>query len=338
MLRLVLLFFGLVTFVTLLWHIGPTRIAATLGELPPAALFVILLPSIAVYLLNALGWRFALDSVVRKPPFLRLFTVQMAGEAINITTPTGYVGGEPIKAYMLTRHQVPLAQAGASVVTAKTCMTIAQVLFILIGIGLSIWRLPSADSAKTSPSATALIVGTSISLGLLLCGITTFVAVQRAGMFSLLLAILGRCRIRIRSLEVRAEQLKALDRTILAFYTEHRHALLLSTGTYLLGWLTEAAEVYAILYYVSGPVDWGRAIAIGAFAALIKGGTFFIPGSLGAQEAGNIFMLNAFGYSELDGIAFALLRRYREFVWIAVGLACLATLESKPPIHGNGEG
>lgn len=41
-------------------------------------------------------------------------------------------------------------------------------------------------------------------------------------------------------------------------------------------------------------------------------GTFFIPGSLGAQDDGNVVLLTAFGYSGVTGIIFALLRRFRE--------------------------
>ena len=56
----------------------------------------------------------------------------------------------------------------------------------------------------------------------------------------------------------------------------------------------------------------------------IKGGSFFIPGSLGAQDGGNVLLLQAFGYSDVTGMAFALLRRFRELVWIGIGLLCLA--------------
>jgi hypothetical protein len=64
-------------------------------------------------------------------------------------------------------------------------------------------------------------------------------------------------------------------------------------------------------------------ISIGALSVFIKGGTFFIPGSLGAQDGGNLLLLKAFGYSDVTGITFALLRRFRELVWIGVGLLCL---------------
>ena len=66
------------------------------------------------------------------------------------------------------------------------------------------------------------------------------------------------------------------------------------------------------------------AISIGALSVFIKGTTFFIPGSLGAQDGGNLLLLSAFGYSDVTGITFALLRRFRELVWIGLGLLCLA--------------
>ncbi|MGH7221366.1 MAG: hypothetical protein ACREI1_13685, partial [Nitrospiraceae bacterium] len=81
-----------------------------------------------------------------------------------------------------------------------------------------------------------------------------------------------------------------------------------------------------------------------ALSVFIKGTTFFIPGSLGAQDIGNLFLLQDFGYSEVAGITFALLRRFREMVWIGTGLLCLAVLrgrtaeiqESRTVDSGNG--
>jgi hypothetical protein len=132
-------------------------------------------------------------------------------------------------------------------------------------------------------------------------------------------------------LEVRAEKLRSLDRTILGFYAHHQSAFYASTGLYLLGWLAEAVEVFVIISFLGGPASLLSAIAIGALSVLIKGGTFFIPGSLGAQDGGNLLLLRAFGYSDLTGMTFALLRRFRELVWIIIGLACLAFLGKKPP-------
>ena len=125
------------------------------------------------------------------------------------------------------------------------------------------------------------------------------------------------------------DKLKELDRTILNFYSMHQSTFYASTGVYFLGWLAEALEVFVIIYYLGGPATVVSAVSIGALSVFIKGGTFFIPGSLGAQDGGNLLLLKAFGYSDVTGITFALLRRFRELVWIGIGLACLAVLGKK---------
>jgi len=59
---------------------------------------------------------------------------------------------------------------------------------------------------------------------------------------------------------------------------------------------------------------------------LHRAGPDIIPGSLGAQDGGNVLLLRAFGDSDVAGITFALLRRFRELVWIGLGLMCLAMM------------
>ena len=55
--------------------------------------------------------------------------------------------------------------------------------------------------------------------------------------------------------------------------------------------MAEALEVYVIIYYLGGPAMALSAISISALSVFIKGGTFFIPGSLGAQDGGNVLVL-----------------------------------------------
>ena len=207
-----------------------------------------------------------------------------------------------------------------------------RIVITLLGIGLGFWLVGS------SGSSTHQVWAASVSVGLLLFGAAIFVLVQRRGLFTGFLGALRRLGIRISYLEAREEKLRSLDRTILAFYTHDRRGFYLSSGIFFFGWLAEALEVYAILYYLGGPADPLSAIAIGALSVFIKGGTFFIPGSLGAQDGGNLLLLLAFGYSELTGIAFALLRRVRELVWIGIGLLCLAVMGGRNGRASVGDG
>jgi len=127
----------------------------------------------------------------------------------------------------------------------------------------------------------------------------------------------------------------------LGFYRHKRPAFCASTGLFFLGWMAEALEVYVILYVLGGPAMALSAISIAALSVFIKSSTFFIPGSLGTQDGGNLLLLKAFGYSDVTGITFALVRRFRELVWIGFGLLCLAMQRrqgavQKPRAHDSG--
>ncbi|MFM7841478.1 MAG: lysylphosphatidylglycerol synthase domain-containing protein, partial [Nitrospira sp.] len=101
MLRRILFLVGLLTFSGLIWHIGPVRIVDAVAGLGPIAGVVILLPSLLMYLLEAYGWRLTLRQYADAVSFGRLLAIRTAGEVVNMTTPTAYVGGEPLKAMLL---------------------------------------------------------------------------------------------------------------------------------------------------------------------------------------------------------------------------------------------
>lgn len=320
MLKLLFLIVGLAALVGIVLHIGLESIQHTVSQLGLLHLGLILLPMILVYGLEALGWQLTLGSHARTVGFLRLFAIRMAGETVNVTTPTAYVGGEPLKAFLLKRYGVPMVDGLASVITAKTTMTFAQVLFILLGLALAFWIL--GDSGH-------YWVAMLVSVGVLGFGVGLFLLLQRHGIGVGCLAMLRACGIRFAFLEQREPQLQELDGTIRSFYSQHQQTFYAALAIFFLAWLTETLEVYAILYYLGVSIDVWAAISIAALTVLIKGGTFFIPGSLGAQEGGYTVLLMSFGYSEVTGITFALIRRLREILWILLGLVCLMLLKNQ---------
>ena len=318
MLRYFLLAIGLTVLGLLIWHIGPGNIYEAAAKLGPVALVVILIPSLIMYIVEAYGWRIVLGRFAGVVPFGRLLAIRTAGEVVNMTTPTAYLGGEPLKAYLLKKYHVPMAEGATSVVIAKTTMTIAEVLYILVGIALGLVLLGTGSSVGQTVTATLL------SVGLLVCSIAGFVYIQRRGLFASILGFARKLRLRIGVLESQEEHLLSIDRTIQDYYAHHQGAFYASIIIYFFGWVAESVEVYVILHFLGGPTSILSAFSIGALAVFIKGGSFFIPGSLGAQDGGNVLLLQAFGYSDVTGMAFALLRRFRELVWIGIGLLCLA--------------
>ena len=323
MLKVFLLCAGLLAVGFIVWHIGPERIYAVAAQLGPFALLVMLIPSIIMYVVEAYGWKVTLGPSAKKLPFWRVLAIKTAGEVVNMTTPAGYLGGEPLKAYLLTTYHVPSVEAFASVVIAKTTKTIAEVLFILLGVVLTFWTL--SDDGSTGQK----VLAAWLSVGLLLFGTAAFVFVQRLGLFTGVLEFFRKIGLKVGYLESREEKLRSLDRMILEFYRHNRPAVYASTGLFFFGWIAEAVEVYLFIWYLGGPAKALTSISIAALSVFIKGTTFFIPGSLGAQDLGNLFLLKDFGYSEVAGVTFALLRRFREMVWIGMGLLCIAMLRGR---------
>ncbi|MBH0201822.1 MAG: flippase-like domain-containing protein [Nitrospira sp.] len=318
MLRSILLALGLLVLGLLVWHVGPGNIYDAALRLGPLSLLIILVPSVIMYAIEAYGWKLVLGPSAQVISFWRLFTIRTAGEVVNMTTPTAYMGGEPLKAYLLKYYNVPMAEAAASVVIAKTTLTIAEVFYILVGIVIGFLILGAGSSAGQTITAAV------VSVAVLVCSIAGFVFIQQRGLFASMLWLVKKLRLRIPVLETQEEYLRSIDQTILNFYRHHRKAFSVSTGVCFFGWLAESLEVFVIITVLGDSASLWSVISIGALAALIKGGTFFIPGSLGAQDAGNLLLFQAFGYSDVTGITFALLRRFRELVWIGVGLLCLA--------------
>jgi len=319
-LKLIFLIVGLVALVGIVLHIGLEPIFHAVSQIGLLYLGLILLPMIMVYGLEALGWQLTLGSHARKVGFWRLFAIRMAGETVNVTTPTAYVGGEPLKAYLLKRYGVPMVDGLASVITAKTTMTLAQVLFILLGLVLAFWIIGDSGHYWVAMSA---------SVGVLAFGVGLFVLLQRHGIGMGFLGVVRGCGIKLAFLEKREPQLQELDGIIRGFYSQNQQTFYAAFAVFFLAWLTETLEVYAILYYLDVSIDVWTSISIAALTVFIKGGTFFIPGSLGAQEGGYTLLLMSFGYSEVTGITFALIRRLREILWILLGLVFLMLLKNQ---------
>ena len=96
MLKAALLLLGALTLSALVWHIGIERIYDAVAQLGPAAMLAVLLPSLLMYVLEAYGWRVTLGAWAKDVPFWRVLAIRTAGEVVNMTTPTAYVGGEPL--------------------------------------------------------------------------------------------------------------------------------------------------------------------------------------------------------------------------------------------------
>ena len=293
---------GLALMVILIVRVGSDEaLSATARALGWRSLLVCL-PFALIMAVDTLGWRyaFAYDRV----PFLRLVAARIAGEAVNVMTAVAPVGGDAIKVWFLRPH-VPYQESIASVIVAKTTITLSQALFLLIGV-----------MAAMALAVDARLVRAMLWLLLVeLIGAGGFLAVQVAGSVSRGARLLSR----VKKLDALAGA-ENLDRTLQSFYRREWQRFALSVGFHLLGWLMGALETWLFLRVLQIPASLTTALVIETLGSAVRFATFFVPGSLGALEGANTAAFAALGLGAPAGLAFSLLRRLRQVVWIGLGV------------------
>jgi glycosyltransferase 2 family protein len=301
-----LLLGSVVLLAVLVYHVGTEPVLTVLARLTWWQFALALLPSGAAGVCDTLGWRFAFTR--NRTPFRRLYGARLAGEAMNVVTALGPVGGEPIKAWLVRRH-VAYQESVPALLVAKTSETLAMTLFLLIGIVVA-W--------VTNVVGSRLLLAMLGLFAVQLVGVGGFVLTQTTG-------LLGRggrwlARIGIVTEMAHAEQFDAILR---GYYRRSRGRFAVAVGFYLLGWFCTTLEAFVILAMLGVGVSAAAVVVIDTFGSGVRFVTFFIPGSLGTLESAYTAAFEAMGLTAAFALAFSFVRRACQMVWIVVGLIVL---------------
>ncbi|HET8575909.1 MAG TPA: hypothetical protein VFO18_02330, partial [Methylomirabilota bacterium] len=107
-------------------------------------------------------------------------------------------------------------------------------------------------------------------------------------------------------------------------YREARGRLLASALLHGCAWAMAAAEIYLVLALSDIHARPATIFVIESFAAAVKFASFMIPGSLGALDGGYVGFFAAFGLGGAVGLAYTVVRRLRELLWVLAGFLALA--------------
>jgi uncharacterized membrane protein YbhN (UPF0104 family) len=308
-LKIVFLVLGVALLGVLLYRVGADPILETLGRLAWWQFILVCLPYVAVTAVDTLGWRFAFAR--DRAPFGRLLGARLAGEALNVVTAVGSVGGEAAKAW-LVRRDVAYEESVPSIIIAKTTITLAQALFLLIGLGVAWLTLPVTSEVLQGMLWLLLIEIVAVG-GLLGAQVSGMVA--RGGRLLKLAGVIDD--------SARAE---TLDRTLRDYYRTRWRRLVLSLGFHFVGWVLGVVEAVVMLWALDVSASIVTATVIEAVGSGVRFATFLVPASLGPFEAANAVVFGALGLGAGAGLAFSLVRRARQVVWIGIGIVVLVIM------------
>jgi glycosyltransferase 2 family protein len=292
----------------------PAAVLASIVDLSWRLAVIVCFPAALVAYFDTLGWRYAF--LREAAPFRALAAARLAGEAFNMTTPTAAVGGEAVKAWLL-RGYAPLDATLASVIVAKTTITLGQGLYFMLGVVVA-WEIGLAGSP--------LFYGMIWFLAIEAIALALFVLVQMRGMLGWTGRVLERLGLRPANLQA---MLGSVDQSLGQFYRTAPWRLGLSIWFHFIAWLLGSVETWLLLKFLGSDVSLATATVIEAFSTGVKVATFLVPASLGVLEGGFVATFAVLGLSPTTAISFSLVRRLREAVWVAIGLIAFVAMRPR---------
>jgi len=304
---------GLALFAILVWRSGPELIGSLLFKVG-WALPLVFLPHALVTALEASGWWFAFPQNGCPIRLIEILRFSVAAKAIQHVTPSISQTGELLKIHLLRLTSVSADVSTASVVAAKTTITLAELVFISIGLAAVLSYI------TVEP---LLVMSLSIGIVVMCFAVAGLLVWQRMGLFRPLVWLSRRLRVLTTFVDRYEDFLFSTDCMLREYLSEGRRFCLSWLG-YFLGWLAGALEAWVFLSILGLPNDPLSALVVQAWLVLVTRLTAFVPANLGTHEVGAVMIFSFLGLSAESAMAFALLRRLRQIVWIALGLTVLA--------------
>lgn len=306
---------GLALFGGLVYTTGPATIAASVRECG-AVFGLLLLLSGARHLLRTLAWYLCIDPLRRSVPFVDLFNIRLAAEAVTDLTFAGPLLGESAKALAVSRR-MPATESLSSIVIENLVYSLSVVLFIASGVVVFLAGVALPHRAQLA----VLLVGA----GLLVPVLAIQAAITRR--FLILSTALDRLAtrgVRVAAVDRRRDKIREFEEQVVAFYTGRRGLFFAVLVVELLTCVTGVLEAYLILGVTAGGTSLFAAYVIESVNRVVNAVFPFLPLRLGVDEGGAALVFKALGYTTAAGVSLAVIRKIRSIFWIGAGLACMA--------------
>ncbi len=240
--------------------------------------------------------------------FSDTFAAYVASSFVNYFTA---VGGEPVRASLMA-PKIGYPRALATATVHRHAEMTSQFAFLLLGGGASLLHFELPTALRIVALAGLVLFGAII--------LWMTIALRHG----LSVAFLDRfARGPLRRLERFRGTAELLDERIGEIYERRQEHFLESVGWCFLGWCGGFVETYVVMRLLSPEADVFDAIAIETLAMLANTVLFFIPARIGTAEGVRTALWVLVGFTAAQGIAYGLVRRARELLWLAPGMVVL---------------
>lgn len=299
-------------FAFLVYKTGPDKVLEGLvafGLLPLLGFISISLLNFCLYTLR---WKIILDQMLApkdRLPFYRLFLHRMSGFAAGYLTPAAQVAGEPIRVAMLHADKVPLREATSSVVLDLAFEITTFVFYVAMGLGF-------AFMSGVGGSGSSLLWPAIFICALLLVLLGFFITTIRgSGFFHRVLSITKLNKFKpVAKLEV---WLKETETLMSKFFDGKVSMIVFVVLLSLVLTAFKAVEAIFIAHYLGVDIQVTDAFLMSTLPGVAL--LLPVPAGLGVYEGSNAAMFALLGLN-LNAIAYTIVIRLRDFLFIAIGV------------------
>jgi putative membrane protein len=256
--------------------------------------------------LDSAGWRTLLRARAPEVRLSYLVWVAAVRDAVNSLLPIFGPGGAVVGIRLLMQRGVTASFSAASVIVEGTVTLASQFLFVIIGVAMFVSRSLGAE-ARLIPD---ILPGLIITVPVL---ILLFLMQNHSGLFHRAEALMDRFADKWDLRRLIGSPI-GLQRELRLLYVQ-RWVVIRSGLWQLAGLLAGAGEVWLALYLFQQPVSLASALMLESLGQVVRTAAFMVPAGVGVQEASFALFAPMVGLSPQVGVALALAKRLREFVF-----------------------
>lgn len=269
---------------------------------------------VVMFFLLSYRWKLVLNSQgINNVSLFRLNNYKLVGYGVSYITPSAKIGGEPVRAGLLSsREGIPFDKALSTVVIDKTLELTTSVLFFVIG---GIFML----MFFAIPKKLGIVVIVVSILLVIIFGIFNYRMIMGKSFFLKVFRLLGLSK--IKKLKKFTKKLGDFEKLVIKFYHKDRKFLMYTFLVSLVAWALMFLE-----FGIAGLMVGQNLSALQIFLIFSFVGAAYlvpIPMALGALEAGQISVFSLVDVKTATGVALSLLVRLKDIIISAIGLLLL---------------
>jgi uncharacterized protein (TIRG00374 family) len=307
-----LLIIGIILFGVLLVHVPWADAARVLFEGNHTYLLIYLASSVGILMLHALRWQRILRAKNIDIPYSNALSYRYAAFAVSFITPGPKIGGEAVRASLVTRHSTKRKKIKFSKAFSTAAIdraTEAQAFAVLFFISILVLSL----TGNIPPPIKYVLVAASA----LLLALVVILVINILYSKPLILVLLQKLPFKKKF----KRELAQFEDTLVHFYRHQRKEFFLAHAIAALSWLLSFIEYKYLLLLLGFDVPLYGIFIIYSFVGIAY--AIPVPLALGILEGGQAAAFTLLGLPAGAGIVLALITRLRDILFTLIGFMVL---------------